>query len=52
MKQGIYFPLNINSMSFQIIRKLNICFILIFFIQREWDRFAKTEYERLAMEEE
>jgi hypothetical protein len=27
-------------------------FILIFLIQREWDRFAKTEYEILAMEEE
>jgi len=25
---------------------------LIFSFCREWDRFAKTEYERLAMEEE
>ena len=26
--------------------------IKLFFKYREWDRFAKTEYERLAMEEE
>ena len=26
--------------------------VVSFFLRREWDRFAKGEYERLAMEEE
>ena len=29
-----------------------ITFVCDCFVNRDWDRFAKTEYERLAMEEE
>ena len=38
---------NIKWLSFLTTRKL-----LNFNLFREWDRFAKSEYERLAMEEE
>ena len=53
MKQEIC---SVSSTSWQnslIIRKyLSITLTLINYFFREWDRFAKTEYERLAMEEE
>lgn len=41
--------LSTSILSFLTIRTSNF-YLIIFY--REWDRFAKAEYERLAMEEE
>ncbi len=48
MKLATYLLLSTNRLNFPLIRK----YILMLIIFREWDRFAKAEYERLAMEEE
>ena len=50
MKQEICLRLSIRSQSFPTTRKYFNVLKSIFY--RDWDRFAKTEYERLAMEEE
>jgi hypothetical protein len=48
MRQEISLLSNTNKLSFQTIRKH---FLFLIYCS-EWDRFAKAEYERLAMEEE
>lgn len=50
MRRGICFRSRMNSQTSRIIRKY--FFFSNFLYYSEWDRFAKTEYERLAMEEE
>ena len=53
MKLGIYSASSTSWQNSPTIRKWfksPFWFHIIFY--REWDRFAKTEYERLAMEEE
>ena len=41
--------LSTSTLNFLTIRKSSIDLMRL---DREWDRFAKAEYERLAMEEE
>jgi hypothetical protein len=48
MKHVTYSLLSINKQNFQITGNPILCLTL----NSEWDRFAKQEYERLAMEEE
>ena len=48
MKQGTCFRSSTRPPSSLTTGK----FFYVFIIRSEWDRFAKTEYERLAMEEE
>ena len=50
MKLEIYLLLSTNRLSFLITRKTTLYEIILWY--SEWDRFAKAEYERLAMEEE
>lgn len=53
MKQETCLVWSTSWQNSLIIRKYNsITLSLIIYFFREWDRFAKTEYERLAMEEE
>ena len=49
MKREICLPSSISRQNSPITRKLCLSNSLLY---REWDRFAKAEYERLAMEEE
>ena len=49
MKRETCLPSSISRQNSPITRKLCLSNSLLY---REWDRFAKTEYERLAMEEE
>jgi hypothetical protein len=49
MKREISLRLSISRQNSPITRKYYLTCLLFF---REWDRFAKAEYERLAMEEE
>ena len=49
MKQEICSQLSISLQSSPILRNYLSLFYRIY---RDWDRFAKAEYERLAMEEE
>jgi hypothetical protein len=49
MKPETCLPSSISRLNSPITRKLSLSNYPIY---REWDRFAKAEYERLAMEEE
>jgi hypothetical protein len=49
MKREIFLQSSISRQSSRTTRKFSLNFIIIY---SEWDRFAKAEYERLAMEEE